>query len=113
VAGELRRETTETESYGLVEEGLYHQLFPQSHPYYASVAGSHSHIGSARLRDLREFPLRYYSPNKMRVCETATMLAPTLETGIRPIHIAPPIRCLYQLPLPNTFPVPLFLGCVS
>ena len=36
-----RRQSVESPPYGLVEEGLFHALYPQGHPYYASVIGSH------------------------------------------------------------------------
>jgi zinc protease len=58
-----RRQSVEGEPYGLVEEGLYHELFPKGHPYYASVIGSHQDIEAARLDDVREFFRQYYSPN--------------------------------------------------
>src|SRR5262245_47281782 len=38
-----RRQSVENQPYGIVEEELYHQLFPKTHPYYASVIGSHAH----------------------------------------------------------------------
>ncbi len=31
-----RRQSVENAPYGVVEEGLFHQLFPKEHPYYAS-----------------------------------------------------------------------------
>jgi zinc protease len=34
-----RRQSTENTPYGLVEEGLYHELFPKDHPYYPAVIG--------------------------------------------------------------------------
>src|SRR6476659_5675088 len=34
-----RRQSVENEPYGVVEEELFHQLFPTGHPYYASVIG--------------------------------------------------------------------------
>ena len=37
-----RRQSTENTPYGLVEEGLYHLLFPKDHPYYPVVIGSHA-----------------------------------------------------------------------
>jgi zinc protease len=49
--------------YGVVDEEVYHQLFPKSHPYYASVIGSHADIEAARLTDVREFFTQYYAPN--------------------------------------------------
>jgi zinc protease len=58
-----RRQSTENAPYGLVEEAQYHTLFPKTHPYYASVMGSHADIEAARLADVREFHNQYYSPN--------------------------------------------------
>src|ERR1044071_10424295 len=43
-----RRQSLENEPYGLVEEGLFHQLFPKDHPYYADVIGSHRDVEAAR-----------------------------------------------------------------
>ena len=53
--------------YGIVDEEVYHQLFPKTHPYYASVIGSHADIESARLEDVREFFKEYYAPNNATV----------------------------------------------
>jgi zinc protease len=58
-----RRQSIESSPYGLVQEELFHQLFPQDHPYYASVIGSHGDIEAARLADVREFFKLYYAPN--------------------------------------------------
>jgi zinc protease len=58
-----RRQSVENQPYGLVEEAVYHQLFPKGHPYYASVIGSHADIEAARLGDIREFFKLYYAPN--------------------------------------------------
>src|SRR5947207_652894 len=58
-----RRQSVENAPYGLVEEELYHQLFPKTHPYYASVIGSHEDIQNAKVNDIREFFKRYYVPN--------------------------------------------------
>jgi zinc protease len=58
-----RRQSVENAPYGLGEEELYHQLFPKSHPYYASVIGSHEDIQNAKLDDVRNFFKRYYVPN--------------------------------------------------
>ena len=58
-----RRQSIESAPYGLVQEELFHQLFPSNHPYYASVIGSHAEIEAARLSDVREFFRLYYSPN--------------------------------------------------
>ena len=58
-----RRQTTENRPYGNAEEELVHMLYPQNHPYYANVIGSHADIQAARLEDAREFFKRYYAPN--------------------------------------------------
>lgn len=58
-----RRESIENAPYGIVEEALYQNLFPKSHPYHANVMGSHADIQSARLQDVRDFFTRYYAPN--------------------------------------------------
>ncbi|HEY9715004.1 MAG TPA: pitrilysin family protein, partial [Chroococcales cyanobacterium] len=58
-----RRQSIENQPYGLVEEALFHGLFPKEHPYYASVIGSHADIEAARLKDVRNFFKQYYTPN--------------------------------------------------
>jgi zinc protease len=49
--------------YRLATQELYHQLFPNGHPYYANVIGSHADIEAARLNDIRDFFHSYYTPN--------------------------------------------------
>jgi len=58
-----RRQSVENTPYGLVEEELFHQLFPKNHPYFADVIGSHRDVEAAQLADVREFFCQYYSPN--------------------------------------------------
>jgi zinc protease len=58
-----RRQSVENRPYGIVEEGLYHLLFPKAHPYYATVIGSHADIQAAKLADIKQFFTRYYGPN--------------------------------------------------
>jgi zinc protease len=58
-----RRQSLENAPYGVVEEGLFHQLFPKDHPYYGEVIGSHLDIQSAKLEDVRTFFKLYYAPN--------------------------------------------------
>jgi len=58
-----RRQSVEGAPYGLVQEEVFHRLFPKDHPYYASVIGSHADIEAARLEDVREFFQLYYAPN--------------------------------------------------
>jgi zinc protease len=58
-----RRQSLENAPYGVVEEGLFHQIFPKQHPYYGQVIGSHLDIQSAKLEDVRNFFKLYYAPN--------------------------------------------------
>jgi zinc protease len=58
-----RRQSVENTPYGIVEEALFHQLFPKNHPYYASVIGSHADIQAAKLEDVKNFVKLYYAPN--------------------------------------------------
>jgi zinc protease len=58
-----RRQSIENSPYGIVEEGVFHLLFPQGHPYYADVMGSHADIQAAKLEDVRNFFKLYYAPN--------------------------------------------------
>jgi zinc protease len=62
-----RRQSRENRPYGIVEEGMYHQLFTVSHPYYAGIIGSHADIQAASLDDVREFSRRYYIPNNATI----------------------------------------------
>jgi zinc protease len=58
-----RRQTHENAPYGVVQEELFHQLFPKGHPYYGDVIGSHADIEAVRLNDVRDFFKQYYTPN--------------------------------------------------
>lgn len=62
-----RRQSTENTPYGLVEEGLFHSLFPKVHPYYPNVIGSHADVEAAKLEDIREFFKLYYTPNNATI----------------------------------------------
>ncbi len=58
-----RRQSIENSPYGIVEEGVFHMLFPKTHPYHADVMGSHADIQAAKLEDVRNFFKLYYAPN--------------------------------------------------
>ncbi len=58
-----RRQSFENAPYGIVEEGMFHLLYPKGHPYYGDVIGSHEDIQSAKLEDVRNFFKLYYAPN--------------------------------------------------
>jgi zinc protease len=65
-----RRQSVENTPYGVVEEELFHQLFPKDHPYFAEVIGSHRDIEAARLNDVRDFFRQYYTPNNASLTVT-------------------------------------------
>ncbi|HXY52619.1 MAG TPA: pitrilysin family protein [Terriglobales bacterium] len=65
-----RRQSLENAPYGLVEEQLYHEVYPKNHPYYADVIGSHNDVEAARLNDVREFFRQYYTPNNASLAIT-------------------------------------------
>ncbi|MEQ1868657.1 MAG: pitrilysin family protein [Vicinamibacterales bacterium] len=58
-----RRQSVENRPYGIVDEAVFHQLFPSGHPYYASVIGSHADIQAVKLEDVQNFFKAYYAPN--------------------------------------------------
>ncbi|HEX8879259.1 MAG TPA: insulinase family protein, partial [Candidatus Acidoferrum sp.] len=58
-----RRQSVENAPYGIVEEQIFHLLYPKGHPYYGDVIGSHEDIQSAKLEDVRNFFRLYYAPN--------------------------------------------------
>jgi zinc protease len=58
-----RRQSIENQPYGIVQEAMFHQLFPKGHPYYADVMGSHADIQAATLEDVKNFFKTYYAPN--------------------------------------------------
>jgi zinc protease len=58
-----RRQSVENQPYGIVDEEIFHQLFPTGHPYYANVIGSHADIQAAKLEDVKNFFKQYYAPN--------------------------------------------------
>ena len=57
------RRQGEGRPYDLADEKVYQLLFPQTHPYYADVIGSHADIEAARINDIRDFHQQFYTPN--------------------------------------------------
>jgi zinc protease len=61
------RRQGENQPYDVVDEAMWHQLFPKSHPYYGDVIGSHADIEAAELGDVRDFFKTYYAPNNCTI----------------------------------------------
>src|SRR5580658_4967027 len=68
--------------YGIVDEEVYHLLFPKTHPYYADVIGSHADVEAARLNDVREFFTQYYAPNNATMAIAGDYDAATIKALI-------------------------------
>jgi zinc protease len=58
-----RRQSVENRPYGIVDEAVYQNLFPKTHPYHANVMGTHDDIQAAKLEDVKSFFKQYYTPN--------------------------------------------------
>src|SRR5260370_426442 len=61
-AGNERRQSVDKTRYGVVEEGLFHQIFSKEHPYYGDVIGSDVGVQSAKVEGVRNFFKLYYWP---------------------------------------------------
>jgi zinc protease len=61
------RRQGEGRPYYLAAEEMYHQLFPEGHPYRGNVIGSHADIEAARLAEVRDFHQQYYTPNNASI----------------------------------------------
>ncbi|MBQ5946249.1 insulinase family protein, partial [Massilia sp. ST3] len=123
-----RRESVESEPYGIVEEALSHTLFPKGHPYYASVIGSHADIQGARLDDVRQFFARYYGPNnaslviagdidKAKTRALVERYFGSLRPGppvARPSVVTPPITSERRVTVPDRVELPrVFMGWLT
>jgi len=58
-----RRQSVENAPYQIVEEEMWHMLFPKGHPYYPWIIGSHEDVQAAKLEDVKNFFRSYYAPN--------------------------------------------------
>ncbi|MBE7157752.1 MAG: insulinase family protein, partial [Rhodospirillales bacterium] len=61
------RRQGEGQPYSLANEQVFHLLFPQNHPYYGNVIGSHADIEAARIADVRDFHQQFYTPNNASI----------------------------------------------
>ncbi len=101
-----RRQGRENSPYGLVSEGVYHQLFPPTHPYYPVVIGSHADIEAARLKDVREFFKLYYTPNNASLAIVGDInkanTRALVEKYFGPIASGPPVPRINSFTSPIT-----------
>jgi zinc protease len=88
-----RRQSRENVPYGMAREVLYQTLFPEGHPYYGNVIGSHADIQAAELDDVKAFFKQYYAPNNASLAivgdfDTATA-KPLIEKYFGPLRRGP------------------------
>jgi zinc protease len=90
-----RRQSIENQPYGLVNEAVWHELFPADHPYHARVIGSHADVEAARVEDVRQFFRQYYAPNNASLSIAGNIdIAQTkalIEKYFGPIPQGPPV----------------------
>ena len=61
------RRQGEGRPYAAAREKVAHLLYPENHPYYGDVIGSHADIEAARIADIRDFHQQYYTPNNASI----------------------------------------------
>ena len=90
------RRQGEGRPYGLTEEATFHLLFPNTHPYYADVIGSHADIEAARLNDVRDFFHAFYTPNNATIAIAGDFdpvkLKALVAKYFAPIPSGPPVE---------------------
>ena len=92
-----RRQSVENRPYGRAEVRLAELLFPEPHPYYGSVIGSHADLQAASLDDVKAFFRRNYVPNN-------AVLA--IVGDIQPAEVKPLVE-KYFGSIPGGAPVPV------
>src|ERR1700761_1991534 len=101
-----RRQSTEGRPYGIVDETVFHLLYPSTHPYHARVIGSHADVEAARLEDVRNFFKQYYAPNNATLSIAGDIdIAKTkalIEKYFGPIPQGPPVPAVDAVTPPIT-----------
>src|SRR6202790_5320507 len=101
-----RRQSIENSPYGIVEEAVFHKLFPKAHPYYADVMGSHADIQAAKVEDVRNFFKLYYAPNNASLAIVGDFdpvkAKQLVEKYFGPLKHGPPVPKIAPAPPPIT-----------
>ncbi len=63
-----KRQGVDNQPYGRAEELLMQLLYPSDHPYSWTVIGSLEDLSAATMDDVKEFFLKYYTPNNASLC---------------------------------------------
>lgn len=100
------RRQGEGRPYDVADEAVFHLLFPNGHPYYGSVIGSHADIESARIADVRDFHQQFYTPNNATIAIAgdfdSAKLKALLEKYFGPIPQGPPVEPVQVVTPPIT-----------
>jgi len=98
-----RRQTTENVPYGRAEERLVQLLYPDPHPYFGYVIGSHQDLMAASLGDVQDFFRTYYAPDNASIAIVGDFrpadVKPLVEKYFGPIPRgpqAPPVTAKTQ-----------------
>jgi len=101
-----RRQTTENVPYGRAEERLVQLLFPDPHPYFGYVIGSHEDLMSASLGDVQDFFRTYYAPDNASISIVGDFrfaeVKPLVEKYFGPIPRGPQPPPVTAKTLPHT-----------
>ena len=114
------RRQGEGRPYSVADEASFHLLFPQGHPYYGSVIGSHADIEAARIADIRDFHQQFYTPNNASIAiagdfdpkqlkELLTKYFGPIPQGpkVEPVSVAtPPITSQRRATITDTVKLP-------
>jgi zinc protease len=99
---------------------MYHQLFPQGHPYYGDVIGSHADVEAARIADIRDFHQQFYTPNNASIAIAGDFNPVKLKAlltryfgpipkgpAVEPVHVVtPPITQQKRVTVTDTVRLP-------
>ena len=100
------RRQGEGRPYNMANEKAYQLLFPQGHPYYGNVIGSHADIEAARINDIRDFHQQFYTPNNASIAIAGdfnpAQLKALLTKYFGPIPAGPKVEPV----TPETTPTP-------
>ncbi|HEY4886255.1 MAG TPA: pitrilysin family protein [Myxococcales bacterium] len=101
-----RRQTTENVPYGRAEERLVQLLFPDPHPYFGYVIGSHEDLMAASVSDVQDFFRTYYAPNNASIAIVGDFrpdeVKPLVEKYFGPIPRGPQPPPVTAKTLPHT-----------
>ena len=93
-----KRENTDDQPYGQVQEIQRRLMYPDEHPYSWPTIGSMEDLEAASLEDVKDFFRQYYTPNNASLCIAGdfdpAQAKEWVEKYFGPIPAGPPIHRL-------------------